>query len=184
MARGLLGWWRGRWFAAGTPRRLRRGRRRRIPRLLREHDAEVARLLPQCTIPALRAVEPEPHWWGGHGTVADPALRLTSVQVCSGDPQAPRGPQVRVSTGEVEEPDEELEPVGGCQVLVEGEPLSMEVVLDMSAEDDSARAPRIARGIWRGYEIQVQTTGVPLDGLRLVAAGDLTQYRRYAPWAE
>jgi hypothetical protein len=27
-----------------------------------------------------------------------------------------------------------------------------------------------------GYEVQVQATGVPLEGLRLTGAGDLSQY--------
>ncbi len=145
--------------------------------MLRRNDELVAQLLPQSPIPALRAVEPQPHWLGGHGVAHDPEPRLTSVDIVSGDPRVPGGPCVRVETGEVED-DDTARVVGRCQVSVDGRALPMEVVVDV---DGGTADYEFARGTWEGYAVRVQSNGVPLDGLRLTRAGDLTQYRRQAP---
>jgi hypothetical protein len=142
-----------------------------------DHVGMVERLLPACRIPALRAQDLEPHWWGGHTTAGDEQARLTSVQIGSGDPEAAGGPRVRVSTGEAEPGDTGLVPVGSCEMEVDGEALPMQVLRDDErADGGEPEWPRFARGRWRGYEVQVQATGVPLEGLRLTGAGDLTQY--------
>jgi hypothetical protein len=156
--------------------------------VLHDHEGLVARLLPGCRIPVLRAEGLEPNWWSGHTTSDDREPRLTSVQIGSGDPEVTGGPRVRVSTGEPEEDDGDFVTTGGCEMAVDGETVAMQVLRERedsggrSAESDGAPAaewPQHARGHWRGYEVHVQATGVPLDGLRLTRAGDLTQYRRY-----
>ena len=160
----------------------------RVGRETTDHVGMVERLLPACRIPALRAQDLEPHWWGGHTTAGGSAPRLTSVQIGSGDPEATGGPRVRVSTGEVEPGDVDLVPVGSCQMDVDGEALPMQVLREADRADEGREPeepgepgkpgewPRFACGRWRGYEVQVQATGVPLEGLRLTAAGDLAQY--------